>query len=478
MCWPGAVLGHVLELVEEREDASPDTVVATHPANWGPYKLELFEQAVRQSTDGDVTLLSEPEAAARYYSSLERVEVGDVVAVYDLGGGTFDAAVLERTEDGYRLVGEPSGIERLGGIDFDRALYRHVLGQVDGNLADADQVDGFGIGPGYQRLRADCVRAKELLSTDVTATLPVLLPGVDTVVRVTRKELEALLRPALAPTVEMMGDAITAAGLVPSELHRILLVGGSSRIPLIGEMLSESLGVPVGVDLHPKLATVLGAVQTSVPPQRHRLAGAEPTTPAVGAPDRPVDFDRTVPIDPRWSRPGAPGPAHRTPSSPVQPLPPPHPSLPAPQPIDQPAPPPAAPFAAGPPGHASDPGQEGMGSYVEQPPRGIVPLPVGVQHGRSAGQPTPTYGQPAAAPPPVRTYLLGSILTTIFCCLPTGIVAIVFASQARGLAGAGDVPGALRKARRARLWVWISVVIGLVFWIASAINAANQGTTT
>ena len=273
-----AVLGHVLELVEEREDASPDTVVATHPANWGPYKLELFEQAVRQSTDGDVTLLSEPEAAARYYSSLERVEVGDVVAVYDLGGGTFDVAVLERTEDGYELLGEPSGVERLGGIDFDRALYRHVLDALEVNLDDTEEVDGFGSSAAFQRLRADCVRAKEALSSEVSATVPVLLPDIDTQVRVTRKELEELVRPALVPTLDALRRAIASAGLVAEDLHRVLLVGGSSRMPLIGEMLTASTGVPVGVDLHPKLATVLGAAS---------LAAPSPADGALGAP-RPI----------------------------------------------------------------------------------------------------------------------------------------------------------------------------------------------
>ena len=68
----------------------------------------------------------EPEAAAWHYASQERIDPGALVGVYDLGGGTFDAAVLRRTDDGFEILGTPDGIERLGGIDFDEAVVAHV----------------------------------------------------------------------------------------------------------------------------------------------------------------------------------------------------------------------------------------------------------------------------------------------------------------------------------------------------------------
>ena len=70
---------------------------------------------------------TEPEAAAIAYAARDRVADGDRVAVYDLGGGTFDAAVLVREGAGFRLAGPPEGVEHLGGIDFDEAVFRHVL---------------------------------------------------------------------------------------------------------------------------------------------------------------------------------------------------------------------------------------------------------------------------------------------------------------------------------------------------------------
>src|SRR5690606_18427820 len=110
-----------------RQGGAPSSIAIAHPANWGRYKLDLLDQAVRRADLDHVVLVTEPEAAAIHYATLERLEPGATVAVYDLGGGTFDVAVLRKTEGGFQLLGEPEGIERLGGIDFDEAVFRHVV---------------------------------------------------------------------------------------------------------------------------------------------------------------------------------------------------------------------------------------------------------------------------------------------------------------------------------------------------------------
>ena len=125
------LLRWVVDAVASREGEMPTTITITHPANWGAYKKDLLEQAVHLaglSGPGNPTirLLSEPEAAAIHYASTERVEPGQAVAVYDLGGGTFDVAILRATGDSFAILGVPEGIERLGGIDFDAAVLGHV----------------------------------------------------------------------------------------------------------------------------------------------------------------------------------------------------------------------------------------------------------------------------------------------------------------------------------------------------------------
>src|SRR4051794_13425895 len=134
---PQLLLSHLLRWVvgvaTERQGAPPAEITVTHPANWGAFKRDLLTQATELADVPGATLCSEPEAAAIAYASRNRVAAGDRVAVYDLGGGTFDAAVLRRDADGtFGLVGSPEGIEHLGGVDFDEAVFRHVLDAMGG----------------------------------------------------------------------------------------------------------------------------------------------------------------------------------------------------------------------------------------------------------------------------------------------------------------------------------------------------------
>src|SRR5687767_4772077 len=146
------LLRWIVDAVTEREGEAPRAIGMTHPANWGEYKRDLLAQAVRLAGLDRATLLSEPEAAAIHYASLERVEPGTLVAVYDLGGGTFDAAVLrKRGDDSFEVLGQPEGIERLGGIDFDEAIFRYVLRAV-GDPVHALDTDDPAVTAAFVRL--------------------------------------------------------------------------------------------------------------------------------------------------------------------------------------------------------------------------------------------------------------------------------------------------------------------------------------
>jgi actin-like ATPase involved in cell morphogenesis len=255
----GRLLRSVVEDVTRREGGPPARLCISHPANWGPYKKDLLGQAVRLSNlDLPVTYTTEPEAAAVFYAHQQRVEAGAVVAVYDLGGGTFDAAVLRKTATGFEILGQPEGIERLGGIDFDAAVFSHVTRALGEKLGELDEDDPAAIAA-VARLREECVQAKEVLSSDTDASIPVLLPNVSTEIRLTRAELETMIRPTLHGTIEALRRALRSAGVAPEQLHSVLLVGGSSRMPLVAQLVGAELGRPVAVDAHPKHAVALGA---------------------------------------------------------------------------------------------------------------------------------------------------------------------------------------------------------------------------
>ncbi len=252
------VLRWVYDTVAAVEGSAPDSLALTYPANWGPYKRELLDQTVNISGLHGARTLTEPEAAAIYYSTNERIDPGQVVAVYDLGGGTFDAAVLERIDDGFRVLGKPEGIERLGGIDFDAAVFAHVTGALGPEMDQLDPEDPATMAA-VARLRLDCVEAKEALSADTEASIPVMLPSLRTEVRLTRGELEDKIRATIAETVEAMRRALVSAKKTPDEVTTFLLVGGSSRIPLVADMLTSAFGRPIAVDAHPKHSVSLGA---------------------------------------------------------------------------------------------------------------------------------------------------------------------------------------------------------------------------
>ncbi|MEM9611291.1 MAG: Hsp70 family protein, partial [Actinomycetota bacterium] len=253
------LLRWVVDHVSEREGGPPSSIAVTHPANWGPYKQDLLSQAIRIADLTDVATLTEPEAAAIHYAAQARVDTGSVVAVFDLGGGTFDAAILRKTDqDGFDILGSPEGIERLGGIDFDEAVFAHVLASTGGAAAELDPNDP-AVTAAVARLRADCIDAKEALSGDTEATIPVVLPNIQTEVRLTRAEFEGMIRPSLQDALAAMRRAVRGAGVGVEEVSVVLLVGGSSRIPLVGQLVAGELGRPVAVDAHPKHSIALGA---------------------------------------------------------------------------------------------------------------------------------------------------------------------------------------------------------------------------
>ena len=246
--------------VSELEGAPPDGIVLTHPATYGRYKLDLLAEVARLADLGEAPFLPEPRAAAVHYAALERVAPGDLVAVYDFGGGTFDAALLRCDPDGFTLLGEPQGLDRFGGIDIDHAVFEHVrsaLPQVFDGLDTADPE----VVAALADLKEECRRAKEALSADDSTAIPVAVGGTRREVALRRPRLEEMIRPRLDDTIGALERAISSAGVGVEAITRVLLVGGSSRIPLVAETVAAATGRPVTADAHPKHAVALGAAR-------------------------------------------------------------------------------------------------------------------------------------------------------------------------------------------------------------------------
>ena len=262
-----AVLSRVaVEARRRHAGREPERVVLTHPARWqnGGIELVRLSEAAARAGLGRPELIAEPVAAAHHYvhASGTDLPVGGAIGVYDLGGGTFDTAVLRRSRTGFELAGPPGGDLHLGGEDLDAELLalvgRYAEARSPRTWNDLWGSDNLGTLKARTRLQQDVTETKESLSSQLTA--PFLLPGLDSELRLTRREYEEAVTELLTRTVDEMIDTVMRAGTTPQGLTDIYLTGGSSRTPLVTTLLAAKLHrVPTTLD-DPKAVVAQGAL--------------------------------------------------------------------------------------------------------------------------------------------------------------------------------------------------------------------------
>jgi molecular chaperone DnaK len=251
----------VVEQAAHLHGGPPAELVVSHPANWTSYKRDLLTGALGE-LGLHASLVAEPEAAALHFAAGEgRVEPGRAVAVYDFGGGTFDAAVLRREETGCRVLGSPDGVEDLGGAEIDDVVLAHVWRSLGETPPTGDDDVDLAL---VTALRRDAVEAKEHLSEDVEALVPVRGPDGPRLVLIHRSELEEGIEDQLGRTITALERAVRRSGVAAADLSAIVLVGGSSRIPLVRELIAQRFTAPVVLSSQPQLAVALGAAMTGV----------------------------------------------------------------------------------------------------------------------------------------------------------------------------------------------------------------------
>ena len=257
----------VVDAVTEREGGRPAGISVAVPVTWGGHRSGLVSAALSREISGEVRLISEPEAAARHYEATSPLEPGHALAVYDLGGGTFDAVILRKDDDErrVRIVGEPLGIADFGGADFDDIVLRHAIAAA--GLSAAGLAADPAARVGLSTLRRECVEAKEALSFDSEAVVPLLVGQVNSTVRLTRSEFEEMIEDGVERTIDVLATALETADVDSTELDAILLTGGSSRIPRIAELLSERFDRPIAIDADPKAIVALGAARAMADPR-------------------------------------------------------------------------------------------------------------------------------------------------------------------------------------------------------------------
>lgn len=239
---------------ESRSDAT--SVVVTCPNGWQPYTVDMVRAAADAHGLSDVTFVPEAIASVAAAQATGRELPSDVVVVFDLGGSALDITVV-RTGDESQILGRPTRSEEISGDSFDQLLLAHVLQSVDA----ADSIDPFepATVEALTALRRRCTIAKETLSVDTDTTLTVDLPGLHTETRLVRSEIESLLHDQMFAAVSLLRDAVTASGHSLRDVGALLLSGGGAAMPLVTEMLSGVLRIPVVVDADPATTSAFGA---------------------------------------------------------------------------------------------------------------------------------------------------------------------------------------------------------------------------
>ncbi|MGU3291678.1 Hsp70 family protein [Williamsia sp. M5A3_1d] len=239
---------------ESRSDAT--SIVVTCPNGWQPHAIDAVRTAAAAHGLSDITFVPEAIASVAAAQATGRDLPSDVVVVFDLGGSALDISVV-RTGDESQILGRPTRSEEISGDAFDQLLLAHVLQSVDA----VDSIEPFDPATieALTVLRRRCTVAKETLSVDTDTTLTVDLPGLHTETRLVRSEIESLLHDQMFAAVSLLRDAVTASGHSLRDVGALLLTGGGAAMPLVTEMLSGVLRIPVVVDADPATTSAFGA---------------------------------------------------------------------------------------------------------------------------------------------------------------------------------------------------------------------------
>src|SRR5688572_29107538 len=240
-------------------DFEVDRAVITVPAYFNDAQRTATRDAGRIAGLEVLRIINEPTAASLAYG-LDKKNRG-TIAVYDLGGGTFDISIL-RVEDGVFQVLATNGDTHLGGDDIDHLLMRQVLDEIQVNRdVEADLQVGL-----IQAIRRAVIQAKiDLSDADVAEVRLDSMPGVPAGYRrhISRGDFEGVIRPLVDRTLGPVRQALVDAGLEPGDVDEVVLVGGSTRIPLVRRMVAELFGRTPHSDLNPDEVVAIGAAVQS-----------------------------------------------------------------------------------------------------------------------------------------------------------------------------------------------------------------------
>ncbi len=261
------ILKHLVEYAnekrknEEGKDPIYDVVI-TVPAYFGKMERDRTEEAGKMAGLNVLQLINEPTAAALSYGRKQQADKN--LLVYDLGGGTFDVSILE-FKGGVVNTLSTRGDHKLGGVDWDEALAKMAVEKIGAKFDSLSATD-------RNKIMLVAEQCKQNLSDEDSAPMQFSYRGIQNV-EITREEFESATLPLMMRTKLLLDEALDAAKLQPSDIDEVILVGGSSRMPMVDKVVRDVLGIqPKLVD--PDMAVAKGAALTASQNEKGYVEGA------------------------------------------------------------------------------------------------------------------------------------------------------------------------------------------------------------
>lgn len=257
---PEAVSALIIQkIVQDAEEALGEEVtgvVITVPAYFKDAKRKATQQAAEMAGVNLITMINEPTAAAITYVKAHDIR-NEKIMIYDLGGGTFDVTILHVNEQQKMRVICSGGVNEAGGRLFDQKIIDYVVQYMidnhDIDLLDDEYQDDL------QELTNNAEDAKIRLSKRKSVPINMKIGDVKAQITITKEQFEEFIQAIYLRTENKIGEVLKDGGLEKSDIDRILMVGGSSRIPYIREKIAEYMGMEPSKDIHPDEAVALGA---------------------------------------------------------------------------------------------------------------------------------------------------------------------------------------------------------------------------
>ncbi|HPH95210.1 MAG TPA: Hsp70 family protein [Anaerolineaceae bacterium] len=285
---PPEVSSLILKAMKEDAESNLDGETISHavitvPAYFGNRQKEATRQAGILAGFKVMRIIPEPTAAALAYGLESDMDEPKTILVYDLGGGTFDVTVMLVAAGVFDDQGK-TGDMHLGGDDFDRKIMEWIMEQVRiqhrVNLRELPNASEI-----LFTLKQEAEQAKKRLSTKLRT--PIVIPGlvrannrlIDIECELSREEFNRMIQPFVTRSIELVYEAIRKANTTPEEINAVLLVGGSTKVPLVEESLRAIFGDRViHGDVNPMLCVSQGAaIQTTLIPENELEGGDVPT---------------------------------------------------------------------------------------------------------------------------------------------------------------------------------------------------------